>query len=397
MFTLQDFLAMKSTQNVKLLYPINTDLSSIPVKYVSVLEPPVDNFVRHYEIELSTALSIRNDFDKLDEYINKIINQGAIAIVFAFPENSDYDRHPSFIHIKEKFQNSNFPILTSPWEQKFSEITEDTMLKIWSLNQRKIKLRESLLMSVAGDKIVNSEQLLSMAESAEIDTLKLFKCIVCKPSRDITLYESNVIQENIRVVAKRMHYSIISCYDSSVFIIVLSLVKASAASFFDVETFLDKAEAKLYSVLNKCLYYWGYDDTAFEFTELKKSCLHSKTALEYCDFNDKNNRRSEYSHYNRSIVYSVLCNNNNIVRLSQNTLDALIEYDRSKNACLIETLKVYFETNYNLSETARKLFIHRQSLLYRINKIEQLCGISFKDHNMLVFLELCIHIYDGTT
>ena len=115
MFTLQDFLAMKSTQNVKLLYPINTDLSSIPVKYVSVLEPPVDNFVRHYEIELSTALSIRNDFDKLDEYINKIINQGAIAIVFAFPENSDYDRHPSFIHIKEKFQNSNFPILTSPW------------------------------------------------------------------------------------------------------------------------------------------------------------------------------------------------------------------------------------------------------------------------------------------
>lgn len=396
MFTLQDFLAMKSTRNTKLLYPVSTDFSSVPVKYISVLEPPVDNFVRHYEIELTTALSIRDDFDKLDEYISTIISQGATAIVFAFPENPDYSHHPSFVHIKEKFKDSNFPIFSSPWEQKFSEITEDTMSRIWAFNQRKIRLRESLLMSVTDDKSLSSEQILSMADAAEIDISRLSKCVVCRPSRDITLYESNIIQEDIRVVAKCMHYSIISCYDGSLFIIVLGMPKDADSSMFNIDIFLDKTEAKLSSSIDDCVYYWGYDDMPFEFTELKKSCLHARTALEYCDFND-NNRRSEYSSYNRSIIYSVLRGNDNIVRLAHNTLDTLIEYDRSKNSNLIETLKIYFETNYNLSETARKLFIHRQSLLYRINKIEQLCGISFKDHDMLVFLELCIHIYDGTT
>ena len=41
----------------------------------------------------------------------------------------------------------------------------------------------------------------------------------------------------------------------------------------------------------------------------------------------------------------------------------------------VEMTKALEETNYNLSETARKLFVHKNTLVYRYNKIKDLLGI----------------------
>ena len=64
--TLKDFLALPFTSDFHLLNSI-PDIANIPVEYISILEPPVENFVRTNEIVLSTALSVR---DKPEELYN---------------------------------------------------------------------------------------------------------------------------------------------------------------------------------------------------------------------------------------------------------------------------------------------------------------------------------------
>lgn len=53
-------------------------------------------------------------------------------------------------------------------------------------------------------------------------------------------------------------------------------------------------------------------------------------------------------------------------------LDALVEYDDKNGTNLLETLQVYFQQNADLNQTAEKLFMHSNTLRYRLKKIEEL-------------------------
>jgi carbohydrate diacid regulator len=42
------------------------------------------------------------------------------------------------------------------------------------------------------------------------------------------------------------------------------------------------------------------------------------------------------------------------------------------------TIQKFFENSLNISETARKLFIHRNTLVYRLDKIEKITGLDLR-------------------
>ncbi|MDW7739565.1 MAG: PucR family transcriptional regulator ligand-binding domain-containing protein [Bacillota bacterium] len=52
----------------------------------------------------------------------------------------------------------------------------------------------------------------------------------------------------------------------------------------------------------------------------------------------------------------------------------LLEYDREKGGELVQTLETYIENNFSRTKTAEKLHLHRNSLNYRLQKIEELLG-----------------------
>lgn len=70
----------------------------------------------------------------------------------------------------------------------------------------------------------------------------------------------------------------------------------------------------------------------------------------------------------------------------------VFEYDREKNGELIKTLETYFESNRNLKLTAQMSFIHYNTVLYRIRKIEDILGISLSNPEHLLNLEIAINI-----
>ena len=54
------------------------------------------------------------------------------------------------------------------------------------------------------------------------------------------------------------------------------------------------------------------------------------------------------------------------------------ESEKVLNAETLETVRVFFENDLNLSTTARQLFIHRNTLIYRIEKIRKITGLDLK-------------------
>lgn len=57
---------------------------------------------------------------------------------------------------------------------------------------------------------------------------------------------------------------------------------------------------------------------------------------------------------------------------------------------LIKTINVYFQNNLNVSETARNLYIHRNTLAYRLEKIQRITGLDLTRFDDAAFLRFIL-------
>lgn len=75
-------------------------------------------------------------------------------------------------------------------------------------------------------------------------------------------------------------------------------------------------------------------------------------------------------------------------RLYQETAKILEEIDRKENLQLVQTLNVFFQCRLNHSEAARALFVHRNTLSYRLEKIKEITDIDYENNNILLKWQL---------
>jgi DNA-binding PucR family transcriptional regulator len=66
----------------------------------------------------------------------------------------------------------------------------------------------------------------------------------------------------------------------------------------------------------------------------------------------------------------------------------LKEHDRTRRSDLVRTLKTYFAVGANASEAADRLFLHRNSMIYRLERIQKLTGLDLKEHGVALALQL---------
>ncbi|WIG58534.1 MAG: hypothetical protein OJF49_001280 [Ktedonobacterales bacterium] len=60
-------------------------------------------------------------------------------------------------------------------------------------------------------------------------------------------------------------------------------------------------------------------------------------------------------------------------------LQRLVEHDRTHNGQLVHTLDVFLEHDGNGVQAAQKLYIHRHTLKYRLQRIGEICGLDLDD------------------
>jgi len=77
----------------------------------------------------------------------------------------------------------------------------------------------------------------------------------------------------------------------------------------------------------------------------------------------------------------------------QEYLAAILDYDRKMESNLFETLRVYLECGGSKKDTADRLFIVRQTLYHRLEKLESLLGKSFMAPSNRLALEVAIMAY----
>lgn len=91
-------------------------------------------------------------------------------------------------------------------------------------------------------------------------------------------------------------------------------------------------------------------------------------------------------------IYDLLLSHDNLNRLCVKSIKKLAEHDKKNNENLLNTLKVYLDNMGKNNITSKKLFIHRNTLKYRLNRIQEILECDLKDPSVRLRIELSFRI-----
>lgn len=132
---------------------------------------------------------------------------------------------------------------------------------------------------------------------------------------------------------------------------------------------------------------WGVSG-AGNATEFAKMCADAELAAKIALWEELGYMPFEGTELYRLIKQGI--DSKDVRRITAKRLAPLKAYDATHSGELCRILLTYFQHDKNASETARALHFHRQSLLYKLDRAEELLGFSLTDHRETLMLELCL-------
>ena len=102
------------------------------------------------------------------------------------------------------------------------------------------------------------------------------------------------------------------------------------------------------------------------------------------------------THFNDLGVYRYLykiAHMDDLRDVYQDQVARIDSYDRRKNTDLMTTLETYLECAGNLTKTAERLYVHRNTLIQRLDRLQSLCDIDLQERSNWLTLQVAIKIY----
>lgn len=146
--------------------------------------------------------------------------------------------------------------------------------------------------------------------------------------------------------------------------------------------FCPEAPAKLQAIAAQADAHIGLSRPFSDWARLAEYGSQAHTALE--TGTDRVNELSARSV--NALCAKILSNQLSGLALAHPALSILADYDARHGSALLTTLQAYLLHERNLIQTAKALYIHRNSLVYRVRRITELTGLDLDDPDQRLYL-----------
>lgn len=252
--------------------------------------------------------------------------------------------------------------------------------------------KEIFLLDEICNRVQSERVALSRASAANMDTEWCYRCIILKKIAnvkskgytDIKAKEAEILKQEIRVAYP--HSSLIQVENN----LVAILGQSGAEIQVETEAFVAFVREKLWKNTEALLIGIG---GCYPISKLHVSYKQAKEAIKIYLLR-KNEYRENIIYYDSIKVPAYLITMEEEKRhdLHKRIIKRIEEYDFEHGSELLWTMKAYFRNNANISQTARQLFIHRNTLLFRLEKIENLLGVSFDNQDDLFMMNMALRL-----
>lgn len=265
------------------------------------------------------------------------------------------------------------------------------------------RLRNDFVWNLANKNYASVEEVTAQGSRLHFDLNCPYTCMVMKavPLIEQTDHaysaesaaDTSAIKELLIEAAGMERLKIMVADRSLEFIIYLENTPERAEE--RIETYLNTVDGQMAQRFPAYRAHWGISEITVESPDFAQLYKNAALALSYCMNSSQRCYRFTYRDTKDLRILSVLSRDPQVQTMAVETAGVLRGDDTASGMDLMGTLMEFLNCNYNISQTARNLHIHRQSLLYRLEKIEALTELSLSNHKDLFLLEICARILSG--
>ncbi|WP_067725984.1 PucR family transcriptional regulator [Oceanobacillus damuensis] len=286
-----------------------------------------------------------------------------------------------------------------------------TILSLWILQQetkinREEKEKEEFMQILLnGDWSTDGkEDFIKQGEKLNYEVELPYVCIVGYPENLMEFYQipnsdsigkiENTFKKSVSTIlesaAKSLKKKMIYTFHRNFVIVFIECTEEKASE--DAHLFLDKIDLSVEKGKIPAFSLGIGENQAGKFT-FHLSYQNARTALEIGRTHKGPGQRFTYANTGIYQLLSALMNNPSASEIMHSTIGNIAAYDKNKGLDLLHTLATYIHHQKNVSQTARTLSLHRQSLLYRLRKIEKLTDRSLDNPDDVFLLDLCLRLW----
>jgi DNA-binding PucR family transcriptional regulator len=370
------------------------------IRWVHVMEyPQYTKWLKGGELLLITGVAIKDDINVLTQFVNDISYRNVAGLVINIgPYITETPKE-----VIELADSLDFPVFELPFDVKLIDVSQSICNAIF-MSKMERESMDSFMKDIIFRNVTITEEILNKAIYYGYDPKKTYFSFVIYIDNynyfteyDIMSGKENVLQfkQNIEQIIldimvkwnkKTIH---INQSDSIIIIVPINEKHNENHTPKDIaEDLIKNIQFKIQN-LNVSI---GIGSYLKELKDLKKSIYNAQKALKLLKISKEKNRIINYSDIGIYRLLFEVDKHEEMKDLYQETLGNLIEYDLKNSNNLLNTLEFYIEQSGNLAKTAELLFIHKNTLIYRIRRIEEILGCDLKNTNDLLNFSVALKI-----
>lgn len=366
----EDLLKLKHFEKLELIAGAKGLKRTVTWPYVGQTIS-VANWVHGGELLFITGVTHR--VEDLSNILHECISKRLAGLVILVGPEYISEIPPKVI---EEASLANFPLFKMPWDVKLIDLTRE-ITDLIMFDQFEKKKAKSFL----GRLLFSSEPDYEMlSEQAAMNEIVLQPYIFIAVFNVYTTVSNNEdmqqdiledkIQHSLSNLSKESKLNLVSLvYGNNIICLVSAETEAKTLAAVESLKTIHTLILQIYPDIDLLL---GLGRSYNSISKTKNSYEEAKRALK---LGKKINYPSKIITYSDLGIYRLFFKINDIEEIRQfylYNLGILITYDRENKAELLNTLHQYLLCNSNLVKTSQALFIHRNTLLYRLNQIRDL-------------------------
>lgn len=130
---------------------------------------------------------------------------------------------------------------------------------------------------------------------------------------------------------------------------------------------------------NRCRTAIGISTPFSQIEYLKQHVEEAHDAFKIGRSLDPDSRSFKFEEYGIYVMFQNIAKKDSLERYLHSAIKELLAFDQDNDSVFLLTLYTYLRCNCSIKDTAEALYLHRNSVLYRLHRIEDLCHIDLDD------------------
>ena len=357
------------------------------VRWVHMVEnPEISAFLEGGEIAFTTGVATAGEKDLFETVKSVVANGGSGIVINIGPYVKKIGGE-----IIEFCEERQIPLFQVPWSVHMAEIMRQFCLMITLADKRQLEISSA----------VRNAILFPKQRELYVPHLENYGLRVNDPYRVMILKVEENNKENPEIYHKILIRQLDNCISQMEWKCTLLEMDGNILFLFAGTDYTEEKMEECRKTLHEfCTQLSRAKSTKVGIGEPTKNiyCIHksfeqAKSVIDLAG----TGMEQETVFYNHLGIYKLLfvIEDKEIMRkYVDDTIGKLLRYDELNDNNLTEVLRIYLKYNGSVRETSEELFVHRNTINYKIRKIGELLDCSLADYEVCSQLNVALKLHD---